>query len=133
MTDSILCKHESHENAIKIIATSCHIESYHKLQTQTQNVNMNPKYEPSKMNTTTARHSQANKTSRHIVTCHLRHIFMPVDQTIKKFISHNNLLNVTIQSHPIKRDCCNTNKKCLVVATINPIWCSHPVHHGTKF
>ena len=29
--------------------------------------------------------------------------------------------------------CCNTNSQCLIVATINPIWCSHPVHHGTKF
>ena len=23
--------------------------------------------------------------------------------------------------------------KCLIVITINPIWHSHPVHHGTKF
>ena len=29
--------------------------------------------------------------------------------------------------------CCNTNKKCLIVTTINPILHSHPVHHGTKF
>ena len=29
--------------------------------------------------------------------------------------------------------CCNTNKKCLIVTTINPIWHRHPVHHGTKF
>ena len=29
--------------------------------------------------------------------------------------------------------CCNTNKKSLIVTTINPIWHSHPVHHGTKF
>ena len=28
--------------------------------------------------------------------------------------------------------CCNTNKKCLIVTTINPIWCSRPVHPGTK-
>ena len=28
--------------------------------------------------------------------------------------------------------CCNTNNKCLIVATINPICHSHPVHHGTK-
>ena len=34
-----------------------------------------------------------------IATQHMRHIFMPIDQTVKKlFISHNNLLNVTIQS-----------------------------------
>ena len=29
--------------------------------------------------------------------------------------------------------CCNTNKNSLIVTTINPIWRSHPVHHGTKF
>ena len=28
--------------------------------------------------------------------------------------------------------CCNTNKKSLIVTTINPNWRSHPVHHGTK-
>ena len=72
--------------------------------------------------------SQENMT-----TCHVRHILMPINQTIKtQFISCNNLLNVTIQSHPVKMDCCNTNKKCLIVTTINPIWHSHPVHHGTK-
>ena len=69
-----------------------------------------------------------------ITTYHVRHIFMPVNQTIKnEFISHNNLLNVTIQSYPIKRDCCNTIKKHLMVATINPISHSHSVHHGTFF
>ena len=68
------------------------------------------------------------------MTHHVRHIFMPIDETIKKLvILQNSLLNVTIQSHPIKIDCCNTNdEKCLIAATINPIWCSHPVHHGTK-
>ena len=29
--------------------------------------------------------------------------------------------------------CCSTNNKCLIVTTINPICCSHPVCHGTKF
>ena len=29
--------------------------------------------------------------------------------------------------------CCNTNSQCMIVTTIIPIWCSHPVHHGTKF
>ena len=43
------------------------------------------------------------------------------------------LLNVIIQSHQIKRDYYKQNEKCLVVATINPISCSHPVHHGTFF
>ena len=27
---------------------------------------------------------------------------------------------------------CNTNSKCLIVTTINPIWPSRPVHPGTK-
>ena len=42
------------------------------------------------------------------------------------------MLNATFQSHPIKMGCCNTITKCLIVTTINPIWHSHPVHHGTK-
>ena len=42
------------------------------------------------------------------------------------------MLNATFQSHPIKMGCCNTNEKSLIVTTINPIWCSHPVHPGTK-
>ena len=42
------------------------------------------------------------------------------------------MLNATFQSHPIKMGCCNTIAKCLIVTTINPIWCSHPVHPGTK-
>ena len=29
--------------------------------------------------------------------------------------------------------CFNTNKKSLIVTTINPIWHSSPVHPGTKF
>ena len=32
----------------------------------------------------------------------------------------------------MKMGCFNTNNKCLIVTTINPIWCSCPVHHGTK-
>ena len=28
--------------------------------------------------------------------------------------------------------CYNTNKNSLIVTIINPIWHSHPVHHGTK-
>ena len=43
------------------------------------------------------------------------------------------MLNVTIQSHPIKMDCYKPNEKCWIVATINPVSCSHPVHHGTFF
>ena len=42
------------------------------------------------------------------------------------------MLNATVQSHPIKMGCCNTNEKSLIVTTINPIWRSCPVHPGTK-
>ena len=42
------------------------------------------------------------------------------------------MLNATFQSPPIRMGCCNTNKNSLIVTTINPIWRSHPVHHGTK-
>ena len=82
-----------------------------------------------KMNLTTVKCSQANQT---IATHHMRHIFTPMDQTIKKYyISCNNLLYVTIQSHPIEDGCYKPNEKCLIVATINPIPCSRPAHHGT--
>ena len=68
------------------------------------------------------------------MTYHVRHIFMPINETIQKYlISHNNLLNAAIQSHPIKMGCCNTNEKCLIVTANSPISGSHPVHHGTKF
>ena len=42
------------------------------------------------------------------------------------------MLDATLQSHPIKMGCCNTNKNSLIVTTINSIWRSHPVHPGTK-
>ena len=83
------------------------------------------------MNATTVKCLWANKT---FVTHHVRHIFMSVDQTNEKlFISCNNLLNVTFQSHSTKQGCCKPNENCLIVATINPIWHRHPVHHGTFF
>ena len=43
------------------------------------------------------------------------------------------MLNVTIQSHSAKNGCYKSNEKRLIVATINPISHSHPVHHGTFF
>ena len=69
----------------------CHATSNH-ITTRMQTLNTNPK-----ANATTIKHSQANQT---IMTHHMRHISMPVNRTNKKlFISHNNLLNETIQSH----------------------------------
>ena len=44
-----------------------------------------------KWNSIAVRHLQTNKESGHIKTCHMRHIFMPINQTIK-----NNLPHVTI-------------------------------------
>ena len=38
------------------------------------------------MNMTTVRHLRGNKTSQHIITCHVRHGFMPNDQTNSKII-----------------------------------------------
>ena len=69
-----------------------------------------------------------------IVVHHVRHIFMPIDQTnTKLFILHNILLKVTFQSPSTKQGCCKQKRTCLVVATIHPICHSHPVHHGTFF
>ena len=73
-------------------------------------------------------------SQQNITTHHVRHIFTPIEQIFNNlFISHNTLLNVTIQSHPTKDGCYKSNEKCLIVATINPISHSHPVHHGTFF
>ena len=44
-----------------------------------QNQNMNPE-----TNAIATRCLQANETSQHVKTCHMRHIFMPIDETIKK-------------------------------------------------
>ena len=40
-----------------------------------------------------------------------------------------------LSSQPIKMGCCNTNKKSLIVTTINPIWRSHLyiMVHNFKF
>ena len=78
--------------------------------------------------------SQRNTTTRHDMSqkCHMRHIIMPNDQTIKKIWSQNNMLNTTFQSHPIKMGCCSSNEKSLIVTTINPICRYHLVHPGTK-
>ena len=81
------------------------------------------------MNTTTIKHLLANEM---IMTCHMRHILCPLTKLLKNNLSHNNLLDVTIQSNPIKRDYYKPNEKCWIVATINPISHRRPVHHGTK-
>ena len=68
------------------------------------------------------------------MTHHVRQIFMPIDQTNEKlFISCNNLLNVTFQSCSTKQGCCKQKRTCLFAATINHMWCSHPVHNDTFF
>ena len=90
-----------------------------------------------KMNATVARcfASKQNIMTCHNMsqTCHMRHICMSGNQIIKKlFCSQNNLLYATFLSHPIKMGCVNTKSQCLIDTTINPIWCSHSVHPGTK-
>ena len=50
---------------------------------QTINANANLDVNP-KTNAIHARHLQANETSQHIKTHHVRRIFMPVNETIKK-------------------------------------------------
>ena len=47
-----------------------------------------PKKRTKKMNATTATHLRANETSQHVKKRHERHIFMPVDQAIKKSFPH---------------------------------------------
>ena len=77
---------------------------------------------------TSVRCSQANETSGHVRTRHVRHSFTPDDQTNQNYSSQaTNLLNVIIQSH----SCCNQNKTHWIVATINPILCRPCVHPST--
>ena len=86
---------------------------------------------------TTVRCLQANKTSRHVMIHHVRHIFMPNDQTNpKKFHLMQQFFKCkysipfmlqNIQSH----SCCNQKRTHWIVATINPIPCRPCVHHGT--
>ena len=96
------------------------------ITTGMQTLNMN-----AKMDMTTAKCLSANETIR---THHIRHIFTPINQTNEKlFISCNNLLNVTFHSHSTQQGCCKPKQNCLIVATIYPISCSCPVHHGTFF
>ena len=67
------------------------------------------------------------------MTRHVRHILTQGDQTEQKYSHHAiNLLIVTFQSHPTQMGCCNTITQCWIVTTINPIWCSRPVHPGAK-
>ena len=108
---------------IECYSISCHIQSYHSLNA---NPNMNPK-----TNVTTVKWLCANEI---IATHHVRHIFMPIDQTIKKlFIFSNIFLNVTFQSHSTHHGCCKQKRTCLIVATINPIPHRPCVHVGTFF
>ena len=54
------------------------------------------------MNATTIKHLLDNQMT---TTHHVRHIFTPINETIKKLFSAcNNLLNATIQSYLIKMD-----------------------------
>ena len=66
------------------------------------------------MNAIPMRHPQANETSQHIMTLHMRHIFMPVNQTNKKiiylmqlFIKCNNSITFMLQPKENLFDCYN--------------------------
>ena len=62
------------------------------------------------------------------MTCHVKHIFMPIDQTnAKLFISFNNLLNQTISIPFILQP----KENSLILEQFNPILCRPSVHHGT--
>ena len=62
------------------------------------------------------------------MTCQMRHIFMPNDQTNSKIIHlMQQFIKCKMQSH----SCCNQKRTHWIVATINPILCRSCVHHGT--
>ena len=68
------------------------------IMTNNANPNVNPR-----MNMSPVKCPSANEM---ITTHHVRHIFMPANQTIKKLIMLCNiLLNVTFQSHPTNHGC----------------------------
>ena len=54
------------------------------------------------MNTNTARCLQANETSQHFMTCHVRHIFTPDDETIKNNLPYDNIIPFTISILRVK-------------------------------
>ena len=60
----------------EFVMTSPHVMP-HPIVSQITNANP-------RTNEIATRHSQANETSQHVKTHHERHIFIPVDQTIKK-------------------------------------------------
>ena len=73
-----------------------------------------------------------------IMTCHVRHIFMPIDQNIKKiYLQCNHLLfNLLNQNNSILQTVfCKeqTNENSLIVGNkFNPISSGPCVHFGTK-
>ena len=60
-----------------------------RLKMQTLNLRRKPK----NMKVASIRYSRANETSRHVMTCHVRHIFTPDDTTNQKlFISRKHFV-----------------------------------------
>ena len=75
------------------------------------------------------RHSRANQTSRHVRTRHVRHSFMPDDQTNQKFFISRKQFVKSNHFNPIH---VATKKRTRwIVATINPIPCRPCVHPST--
>ena len=96
------------------------------------NVNANTSREPKgKRDYRKTFASQRNITKHHDTS---RETYFHAGRSLNKKYSRRaiDLLIVTFQSHPNKMGCCNTITKSLIVTTINPIWRSRPVHHGTK-
>ena len=83
------------------------------------------------MNVTTVKCPLTNEM---ITTHHVRHIFMPIDQTNNEiFMQHYILLNIAFQSHPTNHGCCKQTKTCLIVATFHPLHHRPCVHFGRFF
>ena len=95
-----------------------------KPETQMQTLNANPKNKCDYCQTFVSQPNDCNTTHETYFHAH-RPNCRKIIYLTQQFVKCNNSI------HPIKRDCCKTNEKCLIVATINPISCSHPVHHGT--
>ena len=70
-----------------------------------------------------------------IVTHHIRHICMPVNQTINGICMQCNILLEQKKSTPMKHFCKEQlNEKCLIVGNkFHPISCGPHLHFGTKF
>ena len=91
--------------------------------------NASPKFvtQTLKMNVTTVRHSRANETSQHVLTHHVRHSFMPNDQTNPKithfmlqFIKCKYSIPFMLQPKENSLDCCKMQSHSMY--TLCTLW-----------